>query len=396
MARSSVGLDIGTKAIRIAEVRYGGGRPSLTRFGRVLLPAGAVEHGEVHDPDAVGSAIAGLWKELGLKGRSVHVGVANRHCVVRVVELPVMSRDDLESAIRFQAQEHIPIPLADAVMDFEVLEEVDGPEGQRLQRVLVVAAEKGTIEPLLRAVSSAKLEAETLELNAYPLVRCFNGTESDGAHAIIDVGGGVTNVVIHHHGKIRFTRILPNFGGEEFTAAIAEALGVSHEEAEDLKRKAATILRKRARDWETVPEGDADAPEPSADGSDDEGEGPAVISPRDLIGMPTRALASKPEAAADVIEPLLERFVNEVRGSIDFYRSQPASSPLDGVVVTGGGSLLGGLAERLSAALDVKVDQGHTFAHVPIDRDDVTKHQMSVAEPFLGVAVGLALAENGG
>jgi type IV pilus assembly protein PilM len=94
--------------------------------------------------------------------------------------------------------------------------------------------------------------------------------------------------------------------------------------------------------------------------------------------------------------PLLDKFVNEVRGSIDFYMSQPASPHLDGVVVTGGGSLLGGLAERLSAALDVKVDQGHAFAHVPVDRDDVSKQQMSVAEPFLGVAVGLALAENGG
>lgn len=392
MARSSVGLDIGTKAVRIAEVRYGGGRPSLTRFGRVLLPAGAVEHGEVHDPDTVGSAIADLWKELGLKGRSVHVGVANRHCVVRVVELPVMSRDDLSSAIRFQAQEHIPIPLADAVMDFEVLESIDGPDGQYLQRVLVVAAEKGTIEPLLKAVSSARLEAETLELNAYPLVRCFNGTDSDGAHAIVDVGGGVTNVVIHHHGKIRFTRILPNFGGEEFTEAIASALGVSNDEAEALKRKASTILRKRARSWGTVVEAHVDDQDPATE--DD--EEPVVVSPRELLGMPTSAPASKPEAAADVIEPLLERFVNEVRGSIDFYRTQPSSSHLDGVVVTGGGSLLGGLAERLSAALDVKVDQGDTFAHVPVDRDDVSKRQMSVAEPFLGVAVGLALAENGG
>ncbi len=381
MARSSVGLDIGTKAVRIAEVRYGGGRPSLTRFGRVLLPAGAVEHGEVHDAEAVGSAIAGLWKELGLKGRSVHVGVANRHCVVRVVELPAMSREDLESAIRFQAQEHIPIPLADAVMDFEVLEEIDGPDGQRVQRVLVVAAEKGTIEPLLRAINVAHLEAQTLELNAYPLVRCFNGIDSDGAHAIVDVGGGVTNVVVHHHGKIRFTRILPNFGGDEFTGAIAESLGVSRDDAEDLKRKASTILRKRAR-WVTSHEHTAHEHTAHEDAT-------VEYSP---------AVSSKPnaEAAADVIEPLLDRFVNEVRGSIDFYMSQPSSPQLDGVVVTGGGSLLGGLAERLSAALDVKVDQGHAFAHVPVDRDDVSKQQMSVAEPFLGVAVGLALAENGG
>ena len=162
----------------------------MTRYGRALLPAGAVEHGEVQDPAAVASAITGLWKELGLKERSVHVGVANRHCVVRVIELPVMSRDDLETAIRFQAQEHIPISLDEAVMDFEVLEEVEGPEGT-VQRVLIVAAERAAIDPLLAALSAARLEPQTLELNAYPLVRCFNGHTSAGAHAIVDVGAAV-------------------------------------------------------------------------------------------------------------------------------------------------------------------------------------------------------------
>lgn len=345
MARSSIGLDVGTKAVRIAEVRYGGGKPSLTRFGRALLPAGAVEHGEVQDPEAVGSAISMLWKELGLKGRGVHVGVANRHCVVRVVELPVMSREDLETAIRFQAQEHIPIALDDAVMDFEVLEEIETSDGQRLQRVLVVAAERATIDPLLRALNAANLEPQTLELNAYPLVRAFDGNGSSGAHAIVDIGGGVTNVVVHHGGKIRFTRILSNFGGEDFTSAIAEGLGVSREEAEKLKRKGAS-----------------------------------------RSGSPAHA----------VLEPLIHRFVNEIRGSIDFYLGQEEAPKLERVVLTGGGSLVGGLAEALSAGLDVPVEKGNAFARVPLDREDVSKREMSIAEPFLGVAVGLALAENGG
>jgi type IV pilus assembly protein PilM len=371
MARSSVGLDIGTKAVRIAEVRYGGGRPTLTRFGRALLPAGAVEHGEVQQPELVASTVAGLWKQLGLKGRTVHVGVANRRCVVRVIELPAMSREDLEDAIRYQAQEHIPIPLADAVLDFEILEEIEGPEGQKLQRVLVVAAERATIDPLLRALSAARLDAQTLELNAYPLVRCFaangngngngNGSQS-GAHAIVDVGAGVTNVVVHHEGKIRFTRILPNFGGDEFTAAIVTALDVSEEEAEKLKRKASAILRKRAK----------------------------VVSPE------WRPASSQEESAANVIEPLLDRFVTEVRGSIDFFLAQHDAPQLDEIVLTGGGSLLGGLPERLSAALGVSVEQGHAFAHVPVGEAEVSEKQLSIAEPFLSVAVGLALAENGG
>lgn len=343
MARSSIGLDVGSKAVRVAEVRYGGGRPSLTRYGRALLPAGAVEHGEVQEPAVVASAISRLWKELDLKDRAVHVGISNRHCVVRVVELPVMSRGDLESAIRFQAQEHIPISLDEAVMEFEVLEELDGPDG-RIQRILVVAAERAAIDPLLAALSAARLQPQSLELNAYPLVRCFNGHTSGAAHAIVDVGGAVTNVVIYYDGKIRFSRILPNFGGEDFTAAIAEGIGVPRDQAEKLKRKVSK---------------DAGSP------------------------------------AAAVVDRLLDRFVNEVRGSIEFFTLQ-SDRPLSDVVLTGGGSLISGLAERLGAVLGVPVEHGRPFEHVPVDRKGVSDKEMSIAEPFLGVAVGLALAENGG
>src|SRR5436190_21382679 len=144
MARSSIGLDIGTRAVSLAEVGVSGGKPLHSRFGRALLPIGAVEHGEIQDPQAVANAITTLWKKLGLSGRAVHVGIANRHVVVRVIEVPAMSKDDLSAAIKFQAQDHIPIPLAEAVMDFEVIDEVEREEG-KFQRILVVAAERGTI-----------------------------------------------------------------------------------------------------------------------------------------------------------------------------------------------------------------------------------------------------------
>src|SRR5207247_1980287 len=127
MARSSIGVDIGTRAVGIAEVTGGNSNHTVTRFGRALLPEGSVEHGEIKDPQAVGRAVAGLYKKLGLSGRSVHIGVSNRHVVVRVIELPSMSGEDLEGAIRFQAQEHIPIPLDQAVVDYQVLEDITRP-----------------------------------------------------------------------------------------------------------------------------------------------------------------------------------------------------------------------------------------------------------------------------
>src|SRR5207244_10863425 len=153
--------------------------------------AGAMDHGEVQNPAAVAEAIQTLWKRLRLTGKAVHIGIANRRVVVRVVELPAMADEDLKSAIKLQAQDHIPIPLSEAVMDYEVLERVDNSDGQPVQRVLVVAAERASVLPLLEAVKLARLEARSLELNAYPLVRCL-GDGSEGAEVIVDIGGGVT------------------------------------------------------------------------------------------------------------------------------------------------------------------------------------------------------------
>lgn len=410
MARSSVGLDIGTRAVRLAEIQSVGGQPTLTRFGRMLLPIGAVDHGEIHNPEAVGAAITTLWKRLGLSGKSVHVGVANRRVIVRVIDLPAMSREDLAGAIRFQAQEHIPIPLAEAVLDYEVLEEIENAEGEKFQRILVVAAERATIEPLLAAVRDARLELGSLELNAYPLVRCF-GDHSAAPEAIIDIGAGVTNIVVHREGKIRFTRILPTFGGDEFTQAVSSSLGIERDEAETLKRRATAMLSERARHpvatsvsassftgavGANIPSREApsapsiSAAEPvsedesftqSSSAFNEQNDDDAAAEPTDLL-----------ERAANILEPMLDRFTTEIRGSLDFYASQPGAAPVDRVLLTGGGSLMGGIAERLNASLGIAVEYGHPFERVPIGKVQVSSEERSIAEPFLGVAVGLALA----
>lgn len=398
MARSSIGLDIGTRAVRLAEIQVSGGKPILTRFGRMLLPIGAVDHGEVHDPKAVTTAITTLWKRLGLSGRAVHVGLSNRRVVVRVIELPAMTREDLAGAIRFQAQEHIPIPLDQAVMDFEVLEDIETAEGEKKQRVLVVAAERATVEPLLTAVRDAKLEIATLELNAYPLVRCF-GDAQGVAEAIVDVGAGVTNVVVHEGGRIRFTRILPTFGGDEFTQAIASGLGVERDEAETLKRRASTLLSERSRQpvSASVGVGGRSAPARAPAHPEDEDEGDALDefvsgSAHTSALAPDREPSSQLDRAAAIIEPLLDRFATEVRGSLDFFGGQSGGRSVDRLVLTGGGSLMGGVAERLNASLGIAVEFGHPLERVPVGKIEISAEERAVAEPFIGVAVGLALA----
>ena len=143
MARRLIGLDVGTNAVRVAELELSD-PPRLTSFGQVALPPGAMRDGEVVDPAAVTAAIERLWKELSLKKAPVRVGVASPRVLVRTVDLPTMSDDELAGALQFQAQDLIPIPLEDAVLDFQVLESLptpevvgDGPAPQPMSRVLL-------------------------------------------------------------------------------------------------------------------------------------------------------------------------------------------------------------------------------------------------------------------
>ena len=120
MARRLIGLDIGTNAVTIAEVTAGA-PPRLDMFAQVALPREAMREGEVADEAAVTEAVARLRAEVGLKKVPVRVGIASPRVVVRQVEMPVMTRDELMSALQFQAADLIPIPIEDAVLDFAIL-----------------------------------------------------------------------------------------------------------------------------------------------------------------------------------------------------------------------------------------------------------------------------------
>ena len=351
MARRLIGLDIGTNAVRVAEIEPGD-PPRLTSFGQVALPAGAMRDGEVVDPTAVTAAIQRLWKELSLKKAPVRVGVATPRVLVRTVDLPTMSDDEMAGALRFQAQELIPIPLEDAVLDFQVLEVLPvaepGPDGvpaQPMSRVLLAAAHKDLIRNLTGAVRAAGLSVASVDLVPLALVRSVGRRVSDnggGVEAIVSVGGGVTVVVVHQLGIPRFVRILGS-GGRLVTDAIARDLELTQDQAEAVKRQ-----DERA--------------------------------PSDLT---QRARGAMARPISDLVE--------QIRGSLDYYRTQPDAMRLLRVTLTGGGSLTPGLADQLLDTIGVPVDLARPREHVAVGDIGFAEDQLPVLDPFLPVPVGLAL-----
>ena len=180
MARKVVGLDIGITAVRAAEVSVRRGQVVLERVGQAGLPDGAVVDGEVIDPAAVAAAIKDLWRRTRINSRRVMIGVANQRVVGRLVDLPWMQPTELRSSLAFQAGDYLPIPVDQTELDYAGIGEQEAPGGQRLLRVLLVAAQKDMLAGHLEAVREAGLRAEGIDLNPIALLRARPGGRARG------------------------------------------------------------------------------------------------------------------------------------------------------------------------------------------------------------------------
>jgi type IV pilus assembly protein PilM len=348
--KTRIGLDIGSTAVRAAEVAEGS-PPTVIRAAQLPLPSGAVENGEVRDAEPVSDTLRELWSRGGFKSRKVWLGVGNQRVVVREITLPAMPEKELRQSLGFQVQEFIPMPVEDAVLDYHVIGESEA-EDRPMLRLLLVAAQKSMVDALVSTAIGAKLEPMGLDLVPFAMVRAIGSTgvgmdlEAGGGEALVDVGAHVTNIVVHASGETRFVRILPS-GGRDITTAIAAGLSLDEEVAERLKR-----------------------------------------------GELVEESAASPEQAHEIAMTRATQFVDEIRSSLEFYTAQSQGARIDRLLLAGGGSKLEGFIEIVRQRIPVTVEQGRVFSRYGSNLG-LSPDAQSEAEPVLATAVGLAIPEGG-
>jgi len=231
----SLGLDISTNSIKVAEVTTGKGGPLLSNLGIVHIPEGVIRDGEVEDGVTLAESLKELWGMSGIKEKSVTLGIANQRVIVRPIELPYMEKEELDSALRFQVQEFIPIPIEDAILDFDIIEEFMTAEEERMLTVLLVAAHKDMIQSFMEVLKSAGLSAAAIDLKAFAIPRSLiplevlqAGYEEGETVCLINVGAGMTNIAILKDNVPRFARFLLR-GGDDFTRALVNRLDLEWE-----------------------------------------------------------------------------------------------------------------------------------------------------------------------
>ena len=220
-----VGLDIQPGLIAAVKARVNGS-VLAERAASLPLAPDTIREGEIIDSEALSDALRELFAENKLN-KHVRVGIANQRTVMRTLELPPLSdRKELAAAVRFQAQDQVPMPLNNAVLDFHPLDMIDTPAGPR-QRVVLVAAQRDMVEKLLAAVRDAGLTPEGIDLSAFALIRSLHHRgEDDGSRVLYLNVDGLTNLAIAEGTTCRFTRVVGG-GLEAIATELAERRNIS-------------------------------------------------------------------------------------------------------------------------------------------------------------------------
>lgn len=330
-----VGLDIEAGSLAAAEVQVNGAA-RVSRAGVIDLPSGIVREGEVTDTDALADALKTLFGQHKLS-KSVRLGVANQRVVVRTLRFPAIDKaGELDTAIRFQAQDHIPMPLEQAVLEYQVVGQSTTESGEASIDVIVVAARRDMISPLVGAMRKAGLQPVGIDLSAFGMIRAL-APETDTASVEVrpyeermagpEGGaapevpatlycnlGDVTNLAVARGNSCLFTRV-SQFGVEGTAQRLAE-------------RRALTLTH--ARQW------------------------------LGHVGLanPVEAIDGDPDTVAAAREVLGEgasKLVDELRLSLEYYGAQEGAIPVEAVVACGSGTTIPGLLERVERELGVPV-----------------------------------------
>jgi type IV pilus assembly protein PilM len=342
-----VGLDV--SATTLAAVKAGDGR--IRTASLTTLDSGLIVDGEIADADGLGAAMAEFFGANGMP-KKVRMGVASPRVVIRTIEVPAITdRKQLDAAIRFQAADHIPMPLDEAVLDHQVVQTVPGLEAGDIPKfqVLLVAASRGLIDGYLEASRKAGIKLQGIDLSAFGLIRVMYPGEMFANETIAYLHyGDMVNVTLAQGKICKFTRATPN-GHSAMIERLCQRVNITPE---------------HARMW--VEYVGLSAPLASIQGEPD-----IIQATREELG-----------AAVDQMSM-------DVTAAIDFHTVQDSTAMVSRILLSGPGAGIPGLAESISARAGI-----HVETPAPLGALDGSSLEGSgVDERRLTLAAGLALDE---
>jgi type IV pilus assembly protein PilM len=349
-SKSLIGLDIGTSSIKAVGLKPSGKGYALVHFGIEPLPPQTIVDGAIMNTAGVVDTIRKLITTQKISTKNVAVGISGHSVIIKKINMPQMTRQELDESIQWEAEQYIPFDIKEVNLDTQILRAESAIRGQ--MDVMLVAAKKEMVNEYAAVVQEAGLLPSVIDVDAFALQNQYeaNYQISQGETvALLNIGASVINVNILSDGITSFTRDI-TMGGNLLTEEVQRQLNVSYEEAEALKIG-------------------------SAYGEDED----AVV----------------PQEVERVLTQVSAQMAAEVQRSIDFYAATTADNPIGKVMLSGGASKSPALQRALSAQLNMPIELSNPFRNIQIDERKFSRDFLTDVAPMAAISVGLALRRPG-
>lgn len=343
--QSYLGIDIGLSGIKLVELLNEKGRARLVTYAYAELPAATVEQAFTTQIDQVAEFIKKMIVKSRCTSKSTICALPISSVFSSIISVAAGNEKELKDAIQLQAKKLIPVPLEEISLDSKNIDSGAGQGGKKVQRVLLTGAPKDLVAKYMNLMKKSGLELISLETEAFALIRALVGKDRSSI-MIIDIGAMRTNISVIERG-IPFLNRSISTGGEVITQMISKTLGVTKEQAENMKR--------------------------------------------DIRSMQTIGQAGD---LNPILQMLMKPILDEVRYSFNLYQGQSEDGQtkrIDKIILSGGGALLPRLPEFLTQTMNVNTFLGDPWARVvyPMDLRPI----LDEIGPKFAVSIGCAMRD---
>lgn len=336
-----VGLDIGSHAVKVCQLKRSSNGYTIVTLGSTTLPEGAVDDGTLNDPEVVSKAIAELFNNLKIKNRTVGISISGYSVIVKKVNLAVMAEAELEVHIMAEAEQYIPFDIEDVYLDFHDLK-TNSKEASGRTDVMLVAAKKEIVNDYLEMLQSINLNPVIVDVDGFALENCYeyNYQKKENV-ALVDIGATKMNINILSQGISVVARDII-VGSRQLTEQIMNAFDIDFDEAEAIK----------------------------------------------LGFLPAEGKKQKIE---DIFSKTCTQWVLEIKKAIDLYHSNHPDQPLKKLILSGGGSKVSGLIDFLAQETEISVELFNPFLKMEANRKKIDPDYLLNIGPEMAIVTGIAL-----
>ena len=344
-SKNVVGLDIGSSAIKLVELKEKKGGYELVKLGIERLSPEAIVDGSIMDSSMVVETISKLNSEKGVKNSNYATSLSGHSVIIKKISLPAMSPDELAESIQWEAEQYIPFDINDVNLDYVPL---SAPGSGDNIEVILVAVKKEKINDYTSVISQTGKNPVLVDVDAFALQNAYemnNDVDEGKVLALVNIGASVTNVNVLSGSNSLFWRDI-TFGGNQYTDAIQRELSLSFEQAEELKRG-------RPQGEHTI------------------------------------------QQVIPILNSVSEDFAGELRKTLDFFTATSGAERVDEIVLAGGGSGVLNLDAILRDKFGIPVTIMDPFRRVTVDEGEFNPEELAEIAPSMAIAVGLAIRKLG-